>query len=129
MGTQQEEPFREKAFSVVRGKEREEGRPRAAAEDSIGSCTKIQIWLFSGLATPHPPSPDTEDLLWTPGQWPQQNLEAWMKLCWSLLGYTLSHQQASTFGLTGQQGRPRRPQYKVLGWGEVETSCELWHQG
>lgn len=85
MGNQQEEPLREEAFSC----QREEGGPRAAAEDSIGSCTKIQIWLFSGLATPYLPSPDIEDLLWTPGQWPQQNLEAWMKLCWSLLAYTL----------------------------------------
>ena len=63
MGTQQEESFREEAFSVVRGKERGEGGPRATAEDSIGSCTKIQIWLFSDLAIPHLPSPDTEDLL------------------------------------------------------------------
>lgn len=85
-------------------------------EPGVSSCTKIQLDLVcSGHTTAT--IPYTQDFLWTPGQWPQQDLEARIKkFCWFLLCilYTpVSRHQH--LGLSGQQGRPRRPQYECLG--------------
>ena len=47
----------------------EEGGPRAAAEDSVGSGALLRPnWLLGVLATPHPPTtPCSQDLLWLQG--------------------------------------------------------------